>query len=85
MAIMFVQNYISFFCIGSIERPEDFCRLYCKPRRSQAYFNLKDKVIDGTKCGNHSFGICVNGICKEGGCDNILDSKKEFGKLPHTH
>jgi len=49
---------------------------------------LKDKVIDGTKCGKFGFHICVNGMCRRGGCDNILDSNKQFGKffnLPRTY
>lgn len=74
-------NRICISCTGLSERSEDLCRLYCKPRRSQAYYSLKDKVIDGTKCGKSGLDICVNGMCRPGGCDNILDSKKSFGKF----
>ncbi|CAH1132157.1 unnamed protein product [Ceutorhynchus assimilis] len=56
-------------------RLDNSCRLYCKPQHSEAYYALKDKVLDGTKCGISGFDICVNGMCRPGGCDNILDSK----------
>ncbi|XP_056632510.1 A disintegrin and metalloproteinase with thrombospondin motifs 9 isoform X2 [Diorhabda sublineata] len=57
-----------------IERHEDHCRLFCIPNNIKPSFRLLDKVVDGTKCGPSGFGICVNGICKPGGCDNKLDS-----------
>ncbi|XP_063930505.1 A disintegrin and metalloproteinase with thrombospondin motifs 9-like isoform X2 [Zophobas morio] len=59
-------------------RKEDLCKLYCRPKNSNAYYPLKEKVIDGTKCGMNSFDICVNGICRPGGCDNKLNSKVEL-------
>ncbi|KAF7271026.1 hypothetical protein GWI33_016056 [Rhynchophorus ferrugineus] len=68
-------EWVAKFGLGSPERPDDYCRLYCKPKHSSAYYALKDKVIDGTKCGKSGFDICVNGICKPGGCDNMLDSR----------
>ncbi|KAJ8950763.1 hypothetical protein NQ318_011256 [Aromia moschata] len=64
-----------------LENPEDFCRLYCRPKKSSAYYLLKDKVLDGTKCGLTSFNICINGICRPGGCDNKLESKMALGKF----
>ncbi|KAG5867323.1 hypothetical protein JTB14_008248 [Gonioctena quinquepunctata] len=57
-----------------IERHEDYCRLFCLPNKVKPSYRLRDKVLDGTKCGPLGFGICVSGICKPGGCDNILDS-----------
>lgn len=47
--------------------------------QSSAPYQLKEKVTDGTKCGLYSFDICVNGICRPGGCDNKLDSNKTLG------
>ncbi|XP_030747517.1 A disintegrin and metalloproteinase with thrombospondin motifs 9 isoform X2 [Sitophilus oryzae] len=67
-------EWVPKYGLGSMERSDDFCKLYCKPSHSSAYYALKDKVIDGTKCGKSGFGICVNGVCKHGGCDNRLDS-----------
>ncbi|KAK9886442.1 hypothetical protein WA026_016725 [Henosepilachna vigintioctopunctata] len=57
---------------------EDQCKLYCRPQHSNAYYMLKSKVLDGTKCGFNSFGICVDGKCRSGGCDNKLQSKMEL-------
>ncbi|KAJ8921175.1 hypothetical protein NQ315_013647 [Exocentrus adspersus] len=57
-----------------LKQPEDMCKLYCRPKDSNAYYVFKEKVIDGTKCGLTSFDICVNGECRPGGCDNRLES-----------
>lgn len=67
--------YTCFF----IENPEDYCKLFCIPNKLKPSYRLMDKVIDGTKCGPSGFGICVNGICVEGGCDNILHSSMVLG------
>ncbi|XP_017769222.1 PREDICTED: A disintegrin and metalloproteinase with thrombospondin motifs 20 isoform X2 [Nicrophorus vespilloides] len=53
---------------------DDYCKLYCRPNTSSEYYLLQDKVIDGTKCGLNTFDICINGICKNAGCDNTLGS-----------
>lgn len=39
---------------------------------------LRDKVIDGTPCGPDTFHICVNGHCKQAGCDHVLNSTAEL-------
>ncbi|XP_044763903.1 A disintegrin and metalloproteinase with thrombospondin motifs 9 isoform X2 [Coccinella septempunctata] len=54
---------------------EDQCKLYCRPQGSRNYRLINQKVVDGTKCGFKSFGICVDGKCRQGGCDNRLHSK----------
>ncbi|XP_045465321.1 A disintegrin and metalloproteinase with thrombospondin motifs 9 isoform X2 [Harmonia axyridis] len=54
---------------------DDQCKLYCRPQGSSNYRLLNQKVVDGTKCGFKSFGICVDGKCRQGGCDNSLHSK----------
>uniref|UniRef100_A0A4W3K001 ADAM metallopeptidase with thrombospondin type 1 motif 7 n=1 Tax=Callorhinchus milii TaxID=7868 RepID=A0A4W3K001_CALMI len=52
------------------------CELHCRP--VDGYFSEKmlDAVIDGTPCneGNTSRDICINGICKNVGCDYEIDS-----------
>ena len=45
-------------------RIKDACKLYCRASASSAYYLLKDKVVDGTKCGPDTFDMCVNGICQ---------------------
>ncbi|KAK0098756.1 hypothetical protein PV326_004035 [Microctonus aethiopoides] len=57
--------------------PEDRCRLYCQVESNQ-YYMLRDKVIDGTPCGPDTFHICVNGHCKQAGCDHVLNSTAEL-------
>ncbi|XP_078097325.1 A disintegrin and metalloproteinase with thrombospondin motifs 7-like [Mustelus asterias] len=52
------------------------CELHCRP--ADGYFSEKmlDAVIDGTPCfeGNASRDMCINGICKNVGCDYEIDS-----------
>ncbi|XP_041031299.1 A disintegrin and metalloproteinase with thrombospondin motifs 7 [Carcharodon carcharias] len=52
------------------------CELHCRP--VDGYFSEKmlDAVIDGTPCfeGNSSRDMCINGICKNIGCDYEIDS-----------
>ncbi|VEN49794.1 unnamed protein product [Callosobruchus maculatus] len=68
-------TYIRWSADFSKEGPEDECKLFCKTEdRSLGSHSLKAKVIDGTKCGPTGYGICVNGVCKRGGCDNKLNS-----------
>ncbi|XP_059809012.1 A disintegrin and metalloproteinase with thrombospondin motifs 7-like [Hypanus sabinus] len=52
------------------------CELHCRP--VEGYFAVKmlDAVTDGTPCfeGNTSRDMCINGICKNVGCDYEIDS-----------
>lgn len=57
--------------------PEDRCKLYCQVKSNQ-YYMLLEKVIDGTPCGLDTFHICVNGQCKHAGCDHTLNSTAEL-------
>ncbi|XP_067615530.1 A disintegrin and metalloproteinase with thrombospondin motifs 1 isoform X3 [Eurosta solidaginis] len=52
----------------------DKCKLFCRLEDNSAYFQLSDKVKDGTTCSLDSFDKCVNGICRPAGCDNELNS-----------
>lgn len=29
-----------------------------------AYYQLKDRVVDGTPCGPDTYDICVQGLCR---------------------
>ncbi|CAK6950782.1 LOW QUALITY PROTEIN: A disintegrin and metalloproteinase with thrombospondin motifs 12 [Scomber scombrus] len=59
-----------------VVNPLNPCELHCRP--VNAYFSEKmlDAVTDGTPCfiHNNSRNICVNGVCKEVGCDYGIDS-----------
>ncbi|XP_014286449.1 A disintegrin and metalloproteinase with thrombospondin motifs 15 isoform X3 [Halyomorpha halys] len=57
---------------------DERCKLYCRDSQNILYYNLMDKVIDGTVCGPNTFDICVNGFCQPAGCDHILNSKKQL-------
>lgn len=57
--------------------PQDRCKLFCQVESNQ-YYELPDKVIDGTACGPDTFHVCVNGHCKPAGCDHILNSTAEL-------
>ena len=43
---------------------EDRCKLFCRVSTSTAYYQLAERVTDGTKCGPHSSDVCVMGQCR---------------------
>ncbi|XP_071481500.1 A disintegrin and metalloproteinase with thrombospondin motifs 9-like [Diadema antillarum] len=53
---------------------QDRCKLYCRVAGSNAYYEMSRKVVDGTKCGPDTDDICVQGQCRQAGCDHILSS-----------
>ena len=55
---------------------QDSCKLYCRAEQTGGYYLLKDKVIDGTNCLENN--KCINGLCVEAGCDNVIYSKREL-------
>ncbi|KAM4749056.1 A disintegrin and metalloproteinase with thrombospondin motifs 7 [Rhinophrynus dorsalis] len=52
------------------------CELHCQSELEYFAEKLLDSVIDGTPCyeGNTSRDLCINGICKNVGCDFEIDS-----------
>ncbi|XP_030045681.1 A disintegrin and metalloproteinase with thrombospondin motifs 7 isoform X2 [Microcaecilia unicolor] len=52
------------------------CELHCRPEQEYFSEKLLDAVVDGTPCyeGSPSRDICINGICKNVGCDYEIDS-----------
>ncbi|XP_018422895.1 PREDICTED: A disintegrin and metalloproteinase with thrombospondin motifs 7-like [Nanorana parkeri] len=52
------------------------CELHCQSSTEYFAEKLRDAVIDGTPCfeGNTSRDVCINGICKNIGCDYEIDS-----------
>lgn len=57
------------------------CQLVCRVENKTNYYRLANKVKDGTKCELNGFDMCVNGMCKQGGCDNELGSHVALGKI----
>lgn len=43
---------------------KDRCKLFCRVVGSTAYYQLRDRVIDGTPCGQDTSDICVQGLCR---------------------
>lgn len=43
---------------------KDRCKLFCRVAGTTAYYQLKDRVVDGTPCGTDTYDICVQGLCR---------------------
>ncbi|XP_070956950.1 A disintegrin and metalloproteinase with thrombospondin motifs 7-like isoform X2 [Macaca nemestrina] len=52
------------------------CELHCRPSNEYFAEKLRDTVVDGTPCYQvrASRDLCINGICKNVGCDFEIDS-----------
>uniref|UniRef100_A0A8C3AK86 ADAM metallopeptidase with thrombospondin type 1 motif 20 n=1 Tax=Cyclopterus lumpus TaxID=8103 RepID=A0A8C3AK86_CYCLU len=59
---------------------KDRCKLFCRVAGTMAYYQLKDRVTDGTPCGPDTYDICVQGLCRQAGCDHVLNSKAKNDK-----
>ncbi|XP_062418980.1 A disintegrin and metalloproteinase with thrombospondin motifs 20-like [Pungitius pungitius] len=59
---------------------KDRCKLFCRVTGTMAYYQLKDRVTDGTPCGPDTYDICVQGLCRQAGCDHVLNSKARNDK-----
>ena len=69
------KNCIYLFVV----RHEDSCKLFCQVSNSSVYYQLREKVDDGTTCGPDTYDICVNGKCRLAGCDYVLNSTARDG------
>ncbi|XP_038235081.1 A disintegrin and metalloproteinase with thrombospondin motifs 20 isoform X3 [Dermochelys coriacea] len=59
---------------------KDRCKLFCRVSGTTSYYQLKDRVADGTPCGTETNDICVQGLCRQAGCDHVLNSKARRDK-----
>ncbi|XP_057647833.1 A disintegrin and metalloproteinase with thrombospondin motifs 20 [Chionomys nivalis] len=59
---------------------KDRCKLYCRVAGTTSFYQLKDRVADGTPCGTETNDICVQGLCRQAGCDHVLNSKAKRDK-----
>ncbi|XP_029017104.1 A disintegrin and metalloproteinase with thrombospondin motifs 12 [Betta splendens] len=58
-----------------VSNPLNPCELHCRPVGENFSEKMLDAVTDGTPCFlNSSTNICINGVCKEVGCDYGIDS-----------
>ncbi|KAL7038269.1 hypothetical protein ACKWTF_009531 [Chironomus riparius] len=53
---------------------KDECKLFCRLEETSSYFELANRVVDGTPCSYNTFDKCINGLCVPAGCDNELYS-----------
>ncbi|XP_009100279.3 papilin isoform X2 [Serinus canaria] len=56
------------------------CELNCIPKGENFYYRHKEAVVDGTTCEPGKRDICVEGVCRAVGCDNMLESAKKEDK-----
>ncbi|RXM99524.1 Papilin [Acipenser ruthenus] len=53
------------------------CELNCIPKGENFYFRHREAVVDGTPCEPGKRHVCVEGVCKPLGCDNMLESPQK--------
>ncbi|KAM3594567.1 uncharacterized protein V6R79_009713 [Siganus canaliculatus] len=56
---------------------ENPCELNCMPRGENFYYRHSRAVVDGTPCHPGRKDVCVDGVCKRMGCDNMLESAQQ--------
>ncbi|CAB1449638.1 unnamed protein product [Pleuronectes platessa] len=56
---------------------ENPCELNCMPRGENFFYRHRSSVVDGTPCHPGRRDVCVDGVCKRLGCDNILESAQQ--------
>ncbi|XP_073340080.1 papilin [Pagrus major] len=56
---------------------ENPCELNCMPRGENFYYRHRRAVVDGTPCHPGRRDVCVDGVCKRLGCDNMLESPQQ--------
>ncbi|KAG8577665.1 hypothetical protein GDO81_010252, partial [Engystomops pustulosus] len=59
---------------------KDRCKLFCRVSGTSSYYQLRDRVTDGTPCGPETDDLCVQGLCRQAGCDHVLNSKARKDK-----
>lgn len=53
------------------------CELNCMPRGENFFYRHLSSVVDGTQCHPGRRDVCVGGVCKRLGCDNMLESPQQ--------
>ncbi|XP_067099903.1 papilin isoform X2 [Osmerus mordax] len=56
---------------------ENPCELNCMPRGENFFYRHRTAVVDGTPCHPGRRDVCVGGVCKRLGCDNMLESPQQ--------
>ncbi|KAG7283783.1 hypothetical protein CRUP_034407 [Coryphaenoides rupestris] len=60
----------------AVNNRDNACELHCRPLNEHFSEKMLDAVADGTRCSevNASRDICINGVCKNVGCDFVIGS-----------
>nr|XP_046223514.1 papilin-like isoform X1 [Oncorhynchus gorbuscha] len=56
---------------------DNLCELNCMPRGENFFYRHRTAVADGTPCHPGRKDVCVDGVCKRLGCDNMLESPQQ--------
>ncbi|XP_030643236.1 papilin [Chanos chanos] len=56
---------------------ENPCELNCIPRGENFFYRHLAAVVDGTPCHPGGKDVCVDGVCRRLGCDNMLESTQQ--------
>ncbi|XP_076370861.1 A disintegrin and metalloproteinase with thrombospondin motifs 18-like isoform X2 [Tachypleus tridentatus] len=56
--------------LGALSR----CRVYCTPQKTEIFLVLSTKLPDGVACKPRFSAVCVEGECRNVGCDGVIDS-----------
>ncbi|XP_076465390.1 protein madd-4-like [Babylonia areolata] len=54
------------------------CALYCVAKGTRTVVRLAPKVLDGTRCKDNAFDMCISGKCWKVGCDYRLGSHRQL-------
>ncbi|ELK36402.1 A disintegrin and metalloproteinase with thrombospondin motifs 20 [Myotis davidii] len=57
---------------------KDRCKLYCRVAGTTNFYQLKDRVADGTPCGTETNDICVQGLCRYRSFTALSDTQGNF-------
>ncbi|EMP33955.1 A disintegrin and metalloproteinase with thrombospondin motifs 20 [Chelonia mydas] len=58
---------------------KDRCKLFCRVSGTTSYYQLKDRVADGTPCGTETNDICVQGLCRcSRSCERGIRMREAF-------
>lgn len=77
-----IQNSLLYRWVPYTRAPNP-CELNCMPHGERFYYRQKTAVVDGTRCNDESFDVCVNGTCQPVGCDMMLGSSAKEDKCRH--
>ncbi|KAM4602953.1 A disintegrin and metalloproteinase with thrombospondin motifs 7 [Polymixia lowei] len=71
--LIYKGNFYKWVAVNNRVSP---CELHCRPLNEYFSEKMLDAVTDGTRCyeGSTSLDMCINGICKNVGCDYVIES-----------